>query len=195
MNTKLLVLEKKYADMKRLCTMRKEKITQLEGELGREKENESSMANNRSSSEIKKLEDDLIILKKQLAENEESCKKWKQLYYSKSAVQGNNQITDSNKKAVSHSQIQTDLDLNKLEEDLEAIRKKYDTAKKVNGFRNETIAQLEESNNRLKADMEVLEGKYTKVKVLCQVRNEELKTWRTGEKTLQTKSNNDQAAE
>lgn len=186
MGDKIRVLEKKYDDMKKVCALRKEKNSQLEQLLGREKENQSSAAN--SPNEMKKLEEEILTLKKQLAECEESCTKWKQLYYSKNALSGNNHNSD--KKPQTHAVIQTDLDLKELDQmsqELEIIKKKYDQAKKPNYIRNEDVAALKVQNENLSKELELIGEKYTRAKLLCQGRNEELKLWRSGEKTPKPK--------
>ncbi|XP_055535563.1 uncharacterized protein LOC129724590 [Wyeomyia smithii] len=116
-------LSSKYQDMKRLCRIRNEKIVSLSQDI-QEKENESSIAN-------KNVQQEVLLLKRQLKESEDKHTQMMKLLQSKHCVSKTEKI------------VQTDLSSN---DDIEMLRNKYEK------YKNMAIVLIEQ-NEELKRKM------------------------------------------
>jgi septation ring formation regulator EzrA len=116
--------------MKRISKARQDKIYELERNLGKEKENVPTNIN--KGPEMRAIENENTILKKKLQEIEE-----------KSQVQ-----TDDVKASVN------------LEAELDTLKKKYDTVRRLCNLRNDDNSKLHAEIASLKVQLAELKEKY-----------------------------------
>ena len=113
---------------------------------------ENTANNTVKASEYKALESENLFLKKKLQEIEGKV---------------NEHQTDDTKSAVE-----------KLNQDLEFLQKKYDMARRLCNLRNDDIAKFKEELASQKEFMARLQDKYERTKTICDIRLEKINVLR-----------------